>query len=89
MYNKHDTRAINNNSNEIKINDDNFNELDNNNEDIESSKSFICMPDTNSEIVIILERVAFIESMGRINRDGYCLSGWRRRIHYRKRKIKN
>jgi hypothetical protein len=88
-YNRNNNSDINKNINEIKINNNNLNELNNNNsEDIDSSKSFICMPDTNSEIVIILERVAFTESMGRINRDGYCLSGWRRRIHYRKRKIK-
>jgi hypothetical protein len=70
-------------------NENSHGDLDNDDDDIDSSKSFICMPDTSSEIVIILERVAFIESMGKINRDGYCLSGWRRRIHYRKRNLKN
>jgi hypothetical protein len=46
----------------------------------ESKKMFICRDrDNASEFYIVLRRVAFIESRGRISCDGYSLSGCRRR----------
>ena len=46
----------------------------------ESKKMFICRDKENaSEFYIVLRRVAFIESRGRISCDGYSLSGCRRR----------
>lgn len=46
----------------------------------ESKKMFICRDrDDVSEIYIVLRRVAFIESRGRISCDGYSISGCRRR----------
>ena len=46
----------------------------------ESKKMFICRDsDNTSEFYILLRRVAFIESRGRISCDGYSISGCRRR----------
>ena len=50
------------------------------NHDTSSKKTFICRDNDNlHEFCIVLRRVAFIESMGRVSCDGYSLSGCRRK----------
>ena len=50
------------------------------NADACSKKTFICRNGV-SEFSIVLRRVAFIETRGRISSDGYSLSGHRRRLN--------
>ena len=46
----------------------------------ESKKVFICRDNDNvSEFYIVLRRIAFLESGGRVSVDGYSLSGCRRK----------